>query len=1397
MGKCVTDSPKKTKRKKTASKKTNLKKDQVKVKRKARPKKQVRMVAIGASAGGLEPFERFFDSMPVNSGAAFAVIQHLSPDFESMMDELLSRHSSMTIKRVINGLIVEPNTIYLNPPRSDMIVKDGKFILSPRPKNDQLNLPIDIFFSSLAEEYGQKAIAIVLSGTGSDGTRGAAEVKNKDGVVLVQLPASAKFDGMPRSVIGSGNFDAISTPSKMPNLIARVIKGELLVDVIEDGVGDDPAKYAFSIMREKFGTDFGYYKEATLRRRFDRRAQLFKGSPEAYARSLENNLEELEALYADLLIDVTAFFRDTKGFEAILKHAVHPFGKKMTHDRQIRIWIPGCSSGEEAYSFAIAFAEYARENNLPLNVKILATDIHKRSLGKAGQGIYPLESLKGLTEEQIDRYFEKHVDHFQVNQNLRRLVVFSQHNLLRDPPFTRMDIVSCRNVLIYFQEDAQKKTLALFHFALAVEGVLFLGPSESLGQLIDEFETLDRRWNIYRKLRDVRLVEASTLLPRDSENNRAADLSVPFLTGRGASLQRFQRAHSEALELLVSQYAPSGFLLNRKGEIVHVFGEAGEFVRIDGGMFSNKLIDLIDDQLRLAVTTGLERLTSGKTRHYERTVILVRDGNVIGKSVIVALRQLSEKAIAAGHLLLTLAVKTGKEENAGLNAPPKLLDTNESSLLLQQRIVDLESDLQATEESLQSLVEELQTSNEELQATNEELMASNEELQSTNEELHSVNEELYTVSAEHQRKIDELTILSDDMEHLMQATSLGIIFLDEHRLIRRFTPPATKVFNLLPQDVGRPFKHTTYKFDSVNLNTLMDRVEKKGEAIDQEIVVDGHEYFLTILPYDTSIKGASGMVMTLIDVSELKRVDRKRLEEKEIFEAVVNDLSQGILRVNLSDKNVEISNQAFANNFNKKVENIVGKPLADVIGKKYASQYFKTVSKYKAGATFQDQIVINSGAQNEKVMARTFRIIGDNKDKVVAFQATDQDITEEYRYAEALEALIAVEDSTELNFDQAVQQVLQIGCKYLHLPSAMSAIIKDGKITVEHVHGQGKTGLTVGHVSDYKNSFCNYFPNDFEALSISHVGTSRLKSKSCYKDSSIETYIGLRTFTSEGAYGVISFTDQKPRIVEFTEMELTMTQLLSRTIGALLERKLQRLSLEERHRELEDLNEGLNRFTYLASHDLQEPLRKIQQSGELLSLDYKNKLDKEGQYFLDIMTESAGRMRSLIEDLLLYSASANEKLEKNHVDINTLVEAARSDLSESIKDSGATFTVKALPIAACDKAVMTQVISNIIGNSLKYIEPGKKPKITISSKTLKKETRIEIKDNGIGMDIKPNINIFEPFVRLHSKSEYKGSGIGLAICKSVCDRHGWDIKAKSQKGKGTSMIISIPNSDII
>lgn len=1364
------------------------------IKKRSRDGHKVPMVGIGASAGGLEPFERFFDAMPVNSGIAFVVIQHLSPDFESMMDELLSRHSSMDIQRVIDDLEVKPNTIYLNPPRSHMIVEDGRFKLTANVDTKKLNLPIDIFFESMAKEYGDHAIAIVLSGTGSDGTRGVSTIKEQDGIVLVQSPSSAKFDGMPRSVIESDNFDAIATPSEMPELISDIMKGKSVDQSYSGEITDDPAKHIFMRLRDKFGTDFGYYKDATIRRRFERRAQLCGLELEDYARRLEEDTDELDALYADLLIDVTSFFRDLKAFSSLTKLGIEDIAKKMTHDNQIRVWVAGCSSGEEPYSIAIAFAEYAREHNIPLNLKILATDVHQRSLGAAAEGIYPKSSLKGLGDDQIDRYFEKSIDYYQVNQTIRRLVVFSKHNLLRDPPFTRIDMVSCRNVLIYFREEAQQKTLALFHFALRVGGVLFLGPSETLGRLDDEFEMLDRRWKIYKKLRNVRLIEATSLLPRDSTKRNTEDKPIPFLTGRTGTLHRFKKAHGDALEFMLKKYAPPGFLLNLNGEIVHVFGTAGKYVKVDGGAFSNRIIDLVDPNLRVAITAGLERLVSGDKSSFERKALIPEADGKTGQSIIVSITTLNTLGAGNEHFLLTLVSAHSKSLPIDKNA--KFLDTSESSQILQDRIRDLERDLDSTEESLQSLVEELQTSNEELQATNEELMASNEELQSTNEELHSVNEELYTVSAEHQRKIDELTILSDDMNALLKATNIGIIFLDEKLNIRRFTPSAMETFNLLKQDEGRPFEHTTYKFEGLELLPAVKAVAKTQTDETHEMSVGDKDYILRILPYNTSVAQASGVVITVVDVTSLKQAERQRIAQKEIYETVFNDIGESVMRLNLPEGTIAICNDAFASKHGKTKEEMIGAKLNSVVEKDLVQKTLKEINGLKAGELVKSRIEIKENNKVKAIMSRMIRVIGDANGKVVGAQITGQDITEEFKYTAALEQLIDIEPISGGETIKALNLIIKEGCEYLGLDFGILATIQDESIIVEGCYSADDRRPEIGQAIPYKNTLFQHFMKNDDVFCVNELGKSPLKDEEFYHNTGIESYIGIRVKALGEFSGLLSFSNESPRDNDFTESEKTFVKLLGRMVGWLFEREAYYQSLIARQTELEDVNEGLNRFTYLASHDLQEPLRKIQQSGELLQMDASDVLDDEGKYFLNIMTDSASRMRSLIDDLLLYSASANQDLEKSEIALTSLIDMALEDIDASVQESKAEFKISKLPIVFCDAKVFKQVIVNILANSIKYAREGVSPVIRITSRRAKDSTTIRFKDNGIGMQPSENVNIFEPFVRLHAKSEYRGSGIGLAVCKTICDKHGWKISFSSELDKGTEILIKMPNRDV-
>ena len=881
--------------------------------------------------------------------------------------------------------------------------------------------------------------------------------------------------------------------------------------------------------------------------------------------------------------------------------------------------------------------------------------------------------------------------------------------------------------------------------------------------------------------------------PKKSTKTNTSDLTAASPKAQSLKAST-KKAHGDALEFMLKMFAPPGFLLNLNGEVVHVFGSAGKFVKVDGGAFSNRIIDLVDPNLRLAITAGLERLSSGEKSGFERKVLIPQEGDKRDQSVIVNLATLSGLGEGNEHFLLTLVSSLSK--TLPIYKDAKFLDTSESSQILQDRIRDLERDLGSTEESLQSLVEELQTSNEELQATNKELMASNEELQSTNEELHSVNEELYTVSAEHQRKIDELTILSDDMNTLLKATSIGIIFLDEQLNIRRFSPCAMESFNLLEQDVGRPFAHTTYKFDGLDLLPIVEGVGDSQEASTHEMSVGDRNYILRVLPYITSVARASGVVITVVDVSLLKKTERERIAQKEIYETVFNDIGESVMRLSLPDGKIVICNDAFASRHGKTTEQMTGKKLSSVVSKALAQQTLKEINGQKPGDLIKSRVEIRDKKKVKTIMSRMIRILGGADGKPVAAQITGQDITEEYRYTEALENMIDIEPISGGNTLKAINLIIKEGCDYLGLSFGIFAKVNNDNIVVEGGYSTDSRAPEIGQEFPYANTLFQYFMKDDSVFFVDEMGKSPLKDEDAYHNTGIESYIGIRVEMLGEFHALLSFSSEQPRGHEFSETEKTLVKLLGRMVGWLVERETHHQNLVARQLELEDVNEGLNRFTYLASHDLQEPLRKIQQSGELLQMDAKDVLDEEGKYFLEIMTDSASRMRSLIDDLLLYSASAKQDLKKTDVALASLIEMSIKDIDASVKESDAKFVVSKLPIVSCDGKVIKQVIINILSNSIKYAKEGVAPKVRISSRRSKGTTIIRFKDNGIGMQSSETVNIFEPFVRLHAKSEYRGSGIGLAICKTICDKHGWKISYSSELDEGTEILIEIPNRDV-
>jgi two-component system CheB/CheR fusion protein len=857
------------------------------------------VACLGASAGGLEALEKFFAQVPANSGLAFVVVQHLSPDFKSLMGELLSRHTQMKIHPVEEGMAIEPNSIYLIPPKKEMIVSGGKLHLTDKDRSQGLSLPIDTFMRSLAQDYGERAIGVILSGTGSDGSRGIRAIHEAGGLVIVQDEESANFDGMPRSAIDTGIVDAVLPPHRMAEAILQHVRGEWVRGSAktEPSISEAGIAELFSALREAYGIDFSYYKPNTVARRVERRLQMFGASDlNDYVQFVLSDTEELNSLYRDLLIGVTKFFRDGEAFRQLQLTVIPEILNRVRSEDELRLWVTGCATGEEAYSLAILVHQALTERSRPIHAKIFATDVHRASLDFASTGIYSADSLSEVSPERLKRYFVKSGSGYQVTPDLRRMVVFAPHNVVRDAPFTKLDLISCRNLLIYLQPDAQKKVLSLFHFGLRASGFLFLGPSESPGDLADEYETVDRHWKLYRKRRDIRL-PANMRLPLSPGLERLRASAQSIHPPRGIPEIHLLRTYDALLE----EYVPPSLLVDEHRKLVHSFAGAGKLLAMPDGRPSEDILDYVDPDLKLALAGALQRAASQK-----QPIVY---GSVRSRSLPedqqlrLSVRPISIQSTGDDYYLITFETQQKKTPT---RSTADEIDFGEAS---RDRLNDVEEELRYTKENLQATVEEMETTNEELQATNEELVASNEELQSTNEELHSVNEELYMVNAEHQRKITELTELTDDMDNLLRSTEIGTIFLDHDLNIRKFTPQISRAFQILAQDVGRPLDAFSHNIHHKTLLEDVRRVLETGEPFEQDVQNrHGQWFLLRIFPYRAK-EHVEGVVVTLIDIDTLKRSEEKLRRMSKVFQdgadpIIIEDLQGKIVELNAEAERV-------------------------------------------------------------------------------------------------------------------------------------------------------------------------------------------------------------------------------------------------------------------------------------------------------------------------------------------------------------------------------------------------------------------------------------------------------------------------------------------------------------
>ncbi|MBL6992093.1 MAG: PAS domain-containing protein [Bacteriovoracaceae bacterium] len=848
------------------------------------------IVGIGASAGGLAAFEAFFDSMPEDSGMAFVLVAHLAPDHASILPELIQKKTKMKVEQVMGSMTVVPNHVYIIPPNKEMAISDGTLQLLNISMPRGVSLPIDVFLRSLAQDMGPWSIGIILSGTGTDGTLGIRAIKGEAGMVMSQDLESTKYSGMPQSAINTGLVDYTLPPQNMPAQLLSYVKHKNCKHkpLLSDGEQNahNYMQKIFILLRSTTDHDFSLYKKNTINRRIERRMhvnQIYR--IEDYLRFLQESKREINILFKELLIGVTNFFRDPEAFAILKGEHLSKLLASKPDDYQVRVWVAGCSSGEEAYSMAIIIHECMEAIGKQFSVQIFGTDLDEQAIQVAREGLYPGAISVDVSPERLKKYFVKENDHYRINKQIRAMVIFAQQNIIKDPPFTKLDFLSCRNMLIYFGQELQQKLIPVFQYSLKQNGLLFLGSSESLGHSANVFTSLDKKWKIFK----CHLV--------DSLSHRAMNFKTPVhvaSTPKKTSLGRTPLSNGLDINRLLKAILSNSNLqpcvvIDDQTNIIYIHGDVTKFISPAEGEITINIIDMANPGLKVALTDAINKVDTEQQAVYIKG--LQTRGNYYNTNLNIKVKPLFESTTDYRGMILVLF-----EEISGTPSSTIQKSLTGTQIPIDNDIRKLEEELKYTKENLHTTIEELETSNEELQSTNEELQSTNEELETSKEELESLNEESTTVNTELQLRIDELVNANNDIRNLLDVTDIAIIFLDMELTIRRFTPRATDLFHLTNADVGRPIEHFATTLKSIKLheyatNVLQNLMQQSIEVEDQE----GRTYRMIVKAYRTFDNKIDGVVVTFRNVSEHKKVVQDFLDNESKWNGIFDSAPIGII----------------------------------------------------------------------------------------------------------------------------------------------------------------------------------------------------------------------------------------------------------------------------------------------------------------------------------------------------------------------------------------------------------------------------------------------------------------------------------------------------------------------
>jgi two-component system, chemotaxis family, CheB/CheR fusion protein len=1311
------------------------------------------IVAIGASAGGLDALKQFFRTMPADTGAAFVVIQHLDPNHESLTAEILTRFTEMPTRQVADGMHVEPNHIYVIPPNTYLSLKGHEFHLGKPILQHGVRMPIDAFLSSLSEQLNEKSIAIIVSGTGSDGNLGLRAIKAAGGLAIAQAPETAQYDGMPRSAIATGMVDIVCPVEEMHGHLlaylnhAYVAQSNGRQKTVPTADGDSRGlDKVLAELGRRLGHDFREYKLGTMARRVSRRMSLHGiHNVDDYLAYLRENQPEARLLFKDLLIGVTSFFRDPDAFGSLDRKVIAPMIESKPADEAVRIWVAGCSTGEEAYSLAMLVIEHCEKNHQHRPIRIFASDIDESSLAVARAGVYPDSVTADISAQRLQRFFSKEDHTYKVGKELRETVTFAVQNLLDDPPFSNIDLISCRNLLIYLNADAQRKILGIFHFALRKNGYLFLGHSETASQREGLFEPLVKKWRIFRRSD---AVSAPVLrLSTSAKNVRAIAAAHP------------QRAESQRLEEIARQqllleFAPAAVMINRHRHILLFSGPTSRYLEQPSGAPTLDLLGLVRRELRPKLRVAIRQLIDGSDRIVIENVRLVRDG--VNTNVRILLKTIIPAPSSEPLYLITFEEKPGPGATAAVEEADSPTDAAKIQLM--------EDELKGTREDLQSNIEELESTNEELQAANEEVMSINEELQSTNEELEtsheelqSMNEELATVNSQLKDKIDELARTNDDLANLLSSTDIATLFIDTRMRIGRYTPAARKLANLIPSDIGRPLADIRMNVPEDDLLTSVREVLDKLAPMESQVdTAAGECYLRRITPYRTSDRRVAGVVITFIDITERKR----SVMQAERLATVVRD-SNDAVAVLKADGEILAWNKGAEQMYGWTEQEALRMNIRQVVpeaSRDEAKTMLNRVFRGEAVEFIETRRLCKNG--NELDVWLTATPLTDASGKITAVATTERNITERKRVMDQLR-------SSEANFRALIESA----------PDAMIIVGATG--TIEMANAQA-------------TQLFGYSRDELLGMTIENLVPE--ESRDRHKRARLE-YVDVPEIRQMGTglplSALLKNGTQVPIEVSLSPILTDHGVVVCAAIRDITERKRSEEALRTAKAVAETALATRARFLATASHDLRQPLQSL----NLLNAALLKMIETpKAREMLVMQGESLQGMSRLLNSLLDLTKleSGTVAAMRHDVRIGSIFQRLQATFQARAEESGLELRFDATnAVVHTDPDLLGQLLQNLVSNALRYTRRGF---VRVSCVQVAACMRISVSDSGVGIPASELENIFIEFhqVDRDPQERHGGLGLGLAIVQRIAALLETRVDVQSELGQGSVFSISVP-----